>query len=128
MLSAAVGPPAPQDWTTAYEAFLAAADKYPDHLALACVHQPANLCGIPNEPLDDDSYQQKPYLRWTYKSLQAGIDRLAAGLRAAGVVPGMPIITFNTNSAEHTLIQYVLHPNISICLSIYRRKPRLNLW
>jgi acyl-CoA synthetase (AMP-forming)/AMP-acid ligase II len=88
------------------ERFQEAASKYPDNIALVCAHQDANLYGIPSTPYWDQEYgiaESASYLRWTYKSLQAGIDRLTAGLRAQGVKQGTAIITLLPNCAEFCL-------------------------
>jgi acyl-CoA synthetase (AMP-forming)/AMP-acid ligase II len=90
-------------WT---ERFQETASKYPDNIALVCAHQDANLYDIPSVPhlnQELDTSGTPSYLRWTYKNLQAGVDRLAAGLLVQGVRPGTAIITFLPNCAEFVL-------------------------
>jgi acyl-CoA synthetase (AMP-forming)/AMP-acid ligase II/aryl carrier-like protein len=74
--------------------------EYPDDCAFAATHQPPDLYGIPSLPLGDAKYQQRPYLRWTYKNLKDAIDRFADGLKSKGVTKGTPVIAFMQNSAE----------------------------
>jgi acyl-CoA synthetase (AMP-forming)/AMP-acid ligase II len=104
-LSESYGGPLPEKIRSMWELFLAAVDKYPDNLALVCVHQAHDLFGIPSQPLDDDAYRQGPYLRWTYKHFREGIARVGAGLKNAGVRPGSPIFTFLPNNAEYALVR-----------------------
>ena len=101
-LSEVCGEP-PVSFLTIQERLRRVVDNYADNLALVCVHQPAGLYQIPNQRLDDGSFRQSPYLRWSYRHLQGGIRRLVQGFRAAGVGPGMPFFTFNHNGAEHVL-------------------------
>ncbi|KAH8682289.1 hypothetical protein BX600DRAFT_505894 [Xylariales sp. PMI_506] len=102
-LSEAYGPPLSDDFRTAWEIFTEVVQKYPDDLALACIHQSPGLFGIANAPLDDDQFSQKPYLRWTYSGLSEAVSRFSAGLRAAGVQPGAAIFTFQQNNAQHAI-------------------------
>jgi non-ribosomal peptide synthetase component E (peptide arylation enzyme) len=102
-LSEAEGPPFPEKVRTMWKMLNDAVEKYPDNVALAAVHQAQDLFGFPSEPLDDDQYRRKPYLRWTYKTLLQGIARFTANLRAAGVRAGMPVFTFQPNGVEFVL-------------------------
>lgn len=105
VLSEAYGDPFPDGNCRPFrQMFLDAVAEYPNNLALACVHQPVGLYNISNQPLDGDEFRRNPYLRWNYKDLGNGIERCVSGLRAAGVKPGMPVFTFNTNGAEHVLL------------------------
>ncbi|KAK6214112.1 putative NRPS-like protein biosynthetic cluster [Pestalotiopsis sp. IQ-011] len=106
-MSEARGEPLPRDIRTLREMFLDSLSKYPDQLALAAVHQPADLYQVGSVPLeDDDDYLQNPYLRWTYTALDAAILTCMAGLKAHGLRPGMPLFTFNANGAEHIITHY----------------------
>jgi len=90
-------------WT---DRFQEAATKYPDNIALICAHQDPNLYNIPSAPYWNQHYstsESATYLRWSYRDLQAGVDRLTAGLRAQGVRPGTAIITLLPNCAEFCL-------------------------
>ena len=103
-LSEAFGPPLSKNPPSAWERFLDSVQEYPDKLAVASVHQPHDLFGIPSSPLEGDGKRsQRPYLRWTYKSLLQGVSRLTAGLKSVGVKPGMPIFSFQANGAEYLL-------------------------
>jgi acyl-CoA synthetase (AMP-forming)/AMP-acid ligase II len=90
-------------WT---EIFHKTAREYPDNIALICAHQQATLYDLPSEPhvsQDHDNTESASYLRWTYRNLQSGIERMTAGLHAHGVRPGTPIITLLPNCAEFVL-------------------------
>lgn len=78
----------------------------PDALAIACVHQSPGLFGLPNLPLDDEAFTAKPYLRWSYRTLYRGIERLVGAWRPLGVKEGTPVVTFVQNSAESVLACY----------------------
>jgi len=84
---------------------------YPDRPALVSMHQSAALFSIPNLPLPGIATETniQPYLRWSYRSLKSGIDRLAIALRRLGVVPGMPLVTFLPNNAEYVLSKMAAH-------------------
>ncbi|KAL4916105.1 hypothetical protein BDW62DRAFT_202942 [Aspergillus aurantiobrunneus] len=101
--SEAFGPPLSANPQALWATFLETVERYPDNLAIASVHQQHDLFGIASLPLDEDGYHQRPYLRWSYKSLAQGVRRLTAGLRAAGVGPGTPIFSFQPNGAEYLL-------------------------
>jgi acyl-CoA synthetase (AMP-forming)/AMP-acid ligase II len=97
------GDPLPENLPSFVERFNHSVTSYPDKIALVCTHQPPTLFNIQSEPLDDDGYRRNPYLRWTYKDLRSGIDRLISGLTSQGVHPGMALVTFLHNSAEYVL-------------------------
>ncbi|KAI0126844.1 AMP-binding enzyme [Xylariales sp. AK1849] len=105
-LSEAYGRPLPERCRSTWEMFVDVVARYPHNLALACVHQRHDLFGITSQPLDDDDYRQKPYLRWSFEVLREAISRFVAGLKAAGVKPGMPIFTFVANGAEFIIAQW----------------------
>lgn len=80
----------------------------PDALAVASLHQGPGLFGLPNLPLeDDDAFSANPYLRWSFRTLSEGIERLARAWRPLGVKERTPVVTFVRNSAEFVLITYV---------------------
>jgi acyl-CoA synthetase (AMP-forming)/AMP-acid ligase II len=90
-------------WT---EKFRETAGKFPDNIALVCAHQDASLYSLastPRQNQDHGTAETAAYLRWTYKTLQVGIDQLAVGLHSQGVRPGTPIITLLPNCAEFVL-------------------------
>lgn len=77
--------------------------KRPDALALVCTHQPLGLFGVPNIDLDNDTYRQRPYLRWSYQDLRDAIGRLVAALQAHDVQEGSVVATFVGNGVEYVL-------------------------
>lgn len=99
-LSEEYGTPLKIDFPTSWERYRFQVDNHPDDLALVAVHQPAELYGIPNVPLDDEEYAKTPYLRWKYKSLGSAVDQFARGLEAHNVTIGTAFITFIPNGAE----------------------------
>lgn len=78
--------------------------KTPDALALVVTHQAPNLFGFPNISLDGDSYREKPYLRWSYKSVHNAISRLVNAWQKLGVQEGSTVVTFIQNSAEYVIV------------------------
>lgn len=106
-LSEVYGPPLPsQKPPCPWEQFQASVVTRPEALAIACVHQRPGLFGIPNLPLDSDAFRQQPYLRWSLKSLDQGIDRVVGALQPLDVKGGTPVVTFCNNSAEFVLVAY----------------------
>ncbi|ROV92074.1 hypothetical protein VPNG_09818 [Cytospora leucostoma] len=107
-LSEEYGPPLPKFdqkpcmWRE-YQSFVAST---PDALAIASVHQSPGLFGLPNLPLDDEAFSAKPYLRWSYRTLYHGIERLASTWRPLGIKEGTPVVTFVQNGAEFVLACY----------------------
>lgn len=89
-----------------WAAFAASVAANPDNLALACVHQPPGLFDIENLPLDDDSYRERPYLRWSFRSVHDAVLRLVRAWRALGVREGATLVTFMQNEAEIVLARY----------------------
>jgi acyl-CoA synthetase (AMP-forming)/AMP-acid ligase II len=78
---------------------------YPENIALVCTHQDADLYGIsgPCPHGQTNAAESTPYLRWTFKDLKQGVDRLVAGLESLGVKKGTAIITLLPNCAEFVL-------------------------
>jgi acyl-CoA synthetase (AMP-forming)/AMP-acid ligase II len=72
--------------------------KQKDDIALVCMHQPSSfLSSITNQTSTSNS----PYLRWSYGQLQHASHVFAASLYAAGIRPGMRILSFLGNGVEH---------------------------
>jgi acyl-CoA synthetase (AMP-forming)/AMP-acid ligase II len=94
----------PEDDSTLWQRFNESVSSYPDSIALAISHQSPGLYGIQNQPLEDDQYQEAPYLRWTFRNLRYATSKLSNALKARGVTPGMAIITFLPNGAEYILM------------------------
>lgn len=107
-LSEELGPPIPDhDPPCMWRDLITQLAASPDALAVACVHQPPGLFGLPNLALDDDDFRASPYLRWSFSSLSQGIERLVRVLRPLGVKESTPIVTFVQNSIEFVLVAYV---------------------
>ncbi|KAJ5198966.1 AMP-dependent synthetase/ligase [Penicillium cf. griseofulvum] len=87
------------------EQFHDAVVNYPDNIALICTHQDADLYDIsgPCPHGQTNNAESTPYLRWTFKDLKQGVDRLMAGLESLGVKKGTAIITLLPNCAEFVL-------------------------
>lgn len=107
-LSEEYGPPLPylEKPPCPWAHFQSFVSSTPDALAIACVHQSPGLFGIPNLALDHDAFCEHPYLRWSFGSLNRGIDRLVRALRPLGVKGYTPLVTFCHNSAEYVLVCY----------------------
>jgi acyl-CoA synthetase (AMP-forming)/AMP-acid ligase II len=103
-ISEIYGDALPKDDSTLWQRFNESVSGHPAAIALAISHQPPGLYGIPNQALEDNQYQQAPYLRWTFKDLRYAASRLSKALKAIGVLPGMPIITFLPNGVEYVLM------------------------
>lgn len=102
LLSEYTGPPY-REVPFLWDAFQSTVDNMPDHLALGCVHQPADLFGVSSLALDDDSYRQNPYLRWTFRDIHTAVHCLITAWRRLGVEEGNLIVTFAQNSVEWVL-------------------------
>lgn len=103
-LSEVYGKPLAQRIASLWENFSSAAENYPDNIAVVATHQPPDLFGIRSQFLEDEQYQQKPYLRWNYKDFKNGIERTIRGFRSLGIHEEMPVLTFVNNSAEYYLV------------------------
>lgn len=101
-LSEYTGPPY-KDTSSIWAGFQSHMTSHPNSFALACVHQPADLFGVSSLPLDDDSYRQNPYLRWTYRDLHEGVHRVITAWRCLGVKDGSMLVTFTQNGVEWVL-------------------------
>lgn len=91
------------DKPSVWAAFLNNVQRIPDALALVCRHQPAGLFGVPNIDTDNETYHEKPYLRWSYQSLRDAVGRLAATWKSHGFQEGSIVITFVGNGVEYVL-------------------------
>lgn len=104
------GEPEPDFILPVWEALKANVRERPNHLAISCLHQPANIYGLASQRLDSrPEYKSNPWLRWTYKTLFEGISRLMKGLETRGTEKGTPIFTFVGNCAESTLCLWASH-------------------
>lgn len=102
------GPPLPIEKPPCpWDQFQSQVTATPDALAIACVHQRPGLFGMPNLPLEDsDTFRERPYLRWSLRSLDSAIDRLVRALQPRNVGPGTAVVTFCHNSAEFVVVAY----------------------
>jgi non-ribosomal peptide synthetase component E (peptide arylation enzyme) len=74
---------------------------HPDKLAVACLHQPANLYGVFSS--------SKQHLAWTYSELNSAVDRLCSSLKARGITTGSAISTFLGNGIEYVVVLWAAH-------------------
>lgn len=77
------------------------AQRYADKLALACLHQPADLYGL--ESSADD------HLQWTYSTLSSATDLVSGRLRAKGLSRGTSVVTILDNGVEFALSFWAAH-------------------
>lgn len=112
-LSELWGPAAGEDIPSTLERFHKAIVQYPDNIALVCTHQSSDLYGIhstqPHPAGSNGALQSLPgksgqYLRWTFRDLKAGVDRLVSSLKSLGVREGTAIVTLLPNGAEFSLL------------------------
>jgi fatty-acyl-CoA synthase len=57
-------------------------------------------------PREDALVVRHQDIRWTYRELQAQVDRLATGLLALGIAPGDRVGIWGSNSYEWVMVQY----------------------
>lgn len=100
----------PRDHLYTAELFTRSVTNWPGNIALVCAHQAPDLYGIPSEPTPEVEGQggegeseRLPYLRWTFRSLNSGVERLRGGLGLLGAPPGTAVVTFMPNCAEFVL-------------------------
>lgn len=77
------------------------ASQHPEKLALACLHQPANLYG--HKSLSDD------HLQWSYAQLSSAADSFSRGLQTHGLTSKSAIVTFLDNGVEFGLSVWTAH-------------------
>ncbi|PYH85268.1 acetyl-CoA synthetase-like protein [Aspergillus uvarum CBS 121591] len=90
-----------------------AIERFPDHLAVECVHQPARLYGLGRE--------EGKHGRWSYRDLDNGISRLAGAFERLDLLTNSLIFVLLGNSLEHVLTTWTsyrlgcvhvsIHPN-----------------
>ncbi|TLD23975.1 hypothetical protein PspLS_06419 [Pyricularia sp. CBS 133598] len=100
----------PKDHLYTAQLFDQSVTNWPDNVALVCAHQAPDLYGIPTKPAPkleekggDGELDRPPYLRWTFRSLSSGVERLKVGLGLLGAQPGTAVVTFLPNCAEFVL-------------------------
>ncbi|KAI6281963.1 putative NRPS-like protein biosynthetic cluster [Pyricularia oryzae] len=100
----------PRDHLYTAELFTRSVTNWPGNIALVCAHQAPDLYGIPSEPTPEVQGQggeggseRLPYLRWTFRSLNSGVERLRGGLGLLGAPLGTAVATFMPNCAEFVL-------------------------
>ncbi|KAK3332214.1 hypothetical protein B0T19DRAFT_398001 [Cercophora scortea] len=109
------------EYPASWQRFLDSASKHPHNAALVSMYQSSSLFSIPSLPppiIDGESKdlpstkveaEPERYLRWSYRSLKSGIERMALSLRALGVQAGMVVVTFLPNGAEYVLTKMAAH-------------------
>ncbi|KAI9925101.1 hypothetical protein MW887_006509 [Aspergillus wentii] len=106
-----IGAPATDSPQTIMDRFRDCVARYPDNLAVVCTHQPAGLYGCQSVALEDEVYKNSPYLRWTYRDLARGVQRLVAAFGGKEITRGTPLYMFSSNRVEYvmtTLAAYTL--------------------
>jgi acyl-CoA synthetase (AMP-forming)/AMP-acid ligase II len=100
-LSAAYG----GDWVDSplpvWQRLAKSANQHPAKLALASLHQPADLYG--RKSLTDD------HLQWSYAQLSSATDSFSSGLQAHGLTSESAIVTFLDNGVEFGLSVWAAH-------------------
>ncbi|KAF1967257.1 acetyl-CoA synthetase-like protein [Bimuria novae-zelandiae CBS 107.79] len=84
-----------------------AAQRYPDKLALACLHQSPNLYGV--KSLEYTKGTLDKHLQWSYSQLSSTAALLAAGLQSKGLSSGSSIVTVLKNGVEFPLALWAAH-------------------
>lgn len=104
LLSHVKGVEWPEEVPPIWELFVDSIAKHPDALAIASINQHGELYGLKNSPLDHESYQLQPYVRWSYAEFAKGVKRTIIALRKLGAGEHFPIFTFVNNVVEYPLI------------------------
>lgn len=86
-----------------------AAQQYPNKLALACLHQPANLYGVESLSHTPHASDQADHLQWTFAQLDSNAERLAAGLLSLGLTSGSSIVSILKNGIEFPMAFWAAH-------------------
>jgi acyl-CoA synthetase (AMP-forming)/AMP-acid ligase II len=82
-----------------YELLNEAADRYPDDIALACLHQDPDHLSSPSN--DRQSNTKQPWLRWTHAELAKAGHELARRLRADAIQPGSKVAFIAGSGVEY---------------------------
>lgn len=90
------------DLPSVWESLEASATIWKDKLALACLHQPADLYGV------NPDYSAS-YLRWTYQTLLKVVNEVTVKLSQSGIQPGQSIATFLPKGAEFVVTFWAAH-------------------
>jgi acyl-CoA synthetase (AMP-forming)/AMP-acid ligase II len=85
-----------------YELLNEAADRYPDDIALACLHQDSEHLSSPNN--DSQSKSKQPWLRWTHAELTHAGSELAKRLRADAIQPGARVAFVAGSCVEYHIV------------------------
>ncbi|KAJ5887873.1 acetyl-CoA synthetase-like protein [Penicillium taxi] len=108
-ISEAKGIPLSKNIPSLDELFCNAIKSYPENLAVISTQQPAELYNIRSQPLDDDEYLHQPYLRWNYRDLDQGINRLVNALAARGIGKESPMFIFLPNTVEYVMATWAAY-------------------
>lgn len=103
LLSEVEGKPLSETVPSLWQTFTRTASRYPDNISIACLGQPANLYQVGSQALEIPAYQEKPWLRWTYRDLLAAIHRLKGALERRGLKRGAPLFSFVNAGVEFPL-------------------------
>lgn len=103
LLSDVEGKPLPETVPSLWQTFTHAASRYPDNISIACLGQPADLYQVGSQAPELPAYQEKPWLRWTYRDLLAAINRLKGALERRGLKRGAPLFSFVNTGVEFPL-------------------------
>ncbi|KAK8064078.1 acetyl-CoA synthetase-like protein [Apiospora saccharicola] len=83
------------------------AQRFGERLAVASLDQPRGLYGFTN--MDTANNHSSAYLRWSYHTLGAAVDRLAQSLSQREVGKGGVVVTYLYNKVEFILSLWVAH-------------------
>lgn len=109
LLSELEGQSLPENLPNVVLQFADSVHKFPENISLVCTHQPSDLYDAGSIALDTDEYRNRPYLRWTYATLNRSIERLVAGLKSRGIASGTPFFIFSGNTAEYILATWAAY-------------------
>lgn len=110
-LSEVEGKPLPDDVPSLWQTFSSTSSRHPDNIAIASLQQPAGLYQIESKPPLENihEYDEKPWLRWTYRNLIIATRRLQRALEERGLEPGAPLFTFLDAGVEFPLCLWTSH-------------------
>jgi acyl-CoA synthetase (AMP-forming)/AMP-acid ligase II len=103
--SVMAGPPVLEDVQSITDGFQSIVQRYPECLAIISRHQSGAYYSMDSSGgLDVGKDDQKLHLRWTYRTLDRIIRRLAKALSANDVREGTPIFVFCQNQVESIIL------------------------
>ncbi|KAK8113362.1 hypothetical protein PG984_013888 [Apiospora sp. TS-2023a] len=84
------------------------AQRFGERLAVASLDQPRGLYGFTNMDTTANNHSSA-YLRWSYHTLGAAVDRFSQSLGHRGVEKGDVVVTYLSNKVEFILSLWVAH-------------------